>query len=97
MISKQNLQISLSLLALCLTPTLSGCATSSDVPTARSLPAAPAWAAPIGVQEPKAGEHVLVVAARERSGRLRANSTISSFRGWYDSVRENYAKPEGKP
>lgn len=49
------------------------------------------------MSEPKKGEQALVVAARERAGRQRANATITSFRNWYGSVRENYANPEVKP
>ena len=79
-------------LAACLTLTLSACATSADVSVIRpQLPAPPDWAKAVSATEPKTGEDALVVAARERGGRIRANAVITNFHGWYESVRAGYA------
>ena len=79
-------------LAICLTLMLSGCARSVDPVVIRpQLPAPPDWAKAVSVTEPKTGEDALVVAARERGGRIRANAVITNFHGWYESVRAGYA------
>jgi len=44
----------------------------------------------VHVAEPRTGEPVLAVAAREREGRKRANATINSMVGWYNGVRRSY-------
>jgi len=75
----------------CLAMASAGCSTSSrKEPLARSLPAEPAFAREVGVPDPRVGEDVLVVAARERAGRLQANAVIRRFRGWYGEVRRGY-------
>ncbi|HWL06711.1 MAG TPA: hypothetical protein VNQ99_17545 [Xanthobacteraceae bacterium] len=50
----------------------------------------PPFAREVAVQDPRVGEDVLVVAARERAGRLQANAVIRRFRGWYGDVRRSY-------
>lgn len=84
------------MLAACLTLMLSGCAKSADVSVIRpNLPPPPDWAKAVSVTEPKADEDALVVAARERGGRIRANAVITNFHGWYENVRAGYAgEPE---
>jgi hypothetical protein len=72
--------------------TLSGCATSGEPPIARVLPNPPAFAQPVTVAQPKKGEPLVAIAARERAGRLAANGRIKSFVEWYEGVRADYAK-----
>ncbi|GEC15888.1 hypothetical protein NWI01_17800 [Nitrobacter winogradskyi] len=69
---------------------LGGCASRGIEPLARNLPATPAFAKTVSVPDPKAGESAIAVAARERAGRKRANTTILNFRKWYGGVREAY-------
>lgn len=75
-----------------LTATLTGCGPSGETPTARVLPAKPDFAQPVSVPEPKKGEPLVAIAARERAGRLAANGRLSAFGKWYESVREDYAR-----
>ena len=56
----------------------------------RDLPAAPAYLAPVAVPEPKAGEHALTVVARERAGRLKANTIIRNARTQWERLRAAY-------
>ena len=56
----------------------------------RDLPAAPAYLQPVAVLEPKTGENALSVAARERAGRLKANTIIRNARRQWDSLRATY-------
>ena len=56
----------------------------------RDLPAAPAYLRPVAVPEPKAGENALSVAARERAGRLKANTVIRSARAQWEKLRAAY-------
>ncbi|MDB5597360.1 MAG: hypothetical protein JWM36_4321 [Hyphomicrobiales bacterium] len=49
----------------------------------RQLPPPPAFAKSVEVQEPRVGEYLLVIAARERAGRQLANARIDAFSGWY--------------
>lgn len=58
----------------------------------RDLPAAPAYLAPVAVTEPKAGESAVMVAARERAGRLKANHIIRNARAQWDKLRAAYKK-----
>ena len=76
--------------ALSLNLIVSGCASVGREPIARNLPAAPAFAQPVSVQEPKVGEPQLAIAARERSARKQNAAIITRFRGWYGSVRQSY-------
>lgn len=74
---------------------LSACATSADRIVIRpQLPPPPDWAKAVSVSEPKTGEDSLIVAARERGGRVHANRIIVNFHGWYETVRADY---EGNP
>ncbi len=76
---------------------LAACAGSGsgikDVIT-RDLPAAPAYLAPVAVLEPKAGENALTVAARERAGRLKANTIIRNARRQWEDLRAAYKAPK---
>jgi hypothetical protein len=56
----------------------------------RDLPAAPAYLAPVAVADPKAGENVVAVAARERAGRLKANTIIRNARSQWEQLRKTY-------
>lgn len=71
---------------------VAGCSTSGSAPAARQLPAAPDFAKPVTVPDPKVGEPALTIAGRERAGRLQANRIITEFRDWYAGVRAGYAK-----
>lgn len=53
------------------------------------LPPAPAYAQPVHVPDPKAGESAIAVALRERQGRKRANAIIRNMVGWYGGVRND--------
>jgi hypothetical protein len=72
--------------------TLGGCGSSQPArePLTRQLPAEPAFARPVAVPDPRAGESAILVAQRERHGRKRANAIIDRFRGWYGGVRRSY-------
>lgn len=69
---------------------LTGCGASGEVPISRDLPQAPAFAKPVSVKEPEAGEPALAVAARERAGRMQANRVITALLNWYAGVRRSY-------
>ena len=73
---------------------LAGCAGSASVReiVRRDLPAAPAYLNPVLVPEPKAGERTLAVAARERAGRLKANTIIRSARAQWERLRQTYRR-----
>lgn len=47
---------------------------------------------PVAVAEPKQGDALLTIAARERAGRIEANRIIAGQRGWYAGVQRDYAK-----
>lgn len=81
--------------AVCLSVMLSGCVTSDNPPLQRNLPAAPSYVRPVSVSDPKAGDDALVVAARERAGRIQANCVITSFKSWYEGVRTSYSGGKG--
>jgi hypothetical protein len=74
---------------------LAGCAGSGSglkEVVRRDLPAPPAYLAPVLVPDPKAGENVVTIAARERAGRLKANGIITNARKQWDKLRETYAR-----
>ena len=75
-----------------ITATLTACGPSGEPPTARVLPAQPSFAKPVIVAQPKKGEPLVAIAARERAGRIAANARITSFSEWYEGVRADYAK-----
>jgi hypothetical protein len=58
----------------------------------RDLPAPPAYLQPVAVADPKAGEPILGVAARERAGRLKANSIIVGTRSAWAKMRKTYQR-----
>ena len=74
---------------------LAGCAGSGsqlrDV-VSRDLPVAPAYLQPVAMPEPRAGENAVAVAARERAGRLKANTIIRNARAQWEKLRRTYAK-----
>jgi len=71
---------------------LTACAGSASVReiVRRDLPAAPGYLNPVAVPDPKAGEDMLAVAARERAGRLKANTIIRNARAQWDKLRKTY-------
>lgn len=77
-------------LALSLTATLGACATSGNAVVERHLPPLPSYATPVKVQDPKAGDDPIAVAARERAGRVQANKRIDAVGAWYEDVRARY-------
>lgn len=56
----------------------------------RDLPAPPAYLHPVAVQEPRATDDAIAVAARERAGRLKANTIISNARDQWEKLRAAY-------
>ena len=75
---------------------LAGCAGSGsqlrDV-VRRDLPAAPAYlAAGRGARAEGRRERAVAVAARERAGRLKANTIIRNARAQWEKLRRVYAK-----
>lgn len=56
----------------------------------RDLPAAPAYLHPVAVPDPKPGENAVTVAARERAGRLKANTIIRNARVQWERLRAAY-------
>lgn len=56
----------------------------------RDIPAAPAYLQPVVVLEPRVGENAVAVAARERAGRLKANSIIRNARAQWEKLRAVY-------
>ena len=74
---------------------LTGCAGSGSnlrEVISRELPPAPAYLQPVTVPEPRKGENAIGVAARERAGRLKANSIITSARAQWERLRAEYKK-----
>jgi hypothetical protein len=71
---------------------LGGCMGAGQKVLVRNLPPAPAYAQPVLVADPRVGDDALVVAARERLGRVQANCVITHFRDWYARVRQAYAE-----
>ena len=74
---------------------LAGCAGSGSQlreVVSRDLPVAPAYLQPVAMPEPRAGESAVAVAARERAGRLKANTIIRNARAQWEKLRKAYAK-----
>lgn len=81
------------MLALLMSLPLAGCGpSSSPKPTARALPELPAFAQPVDVPEPRKGQSLAAIAARERAGRVAANGRIIGLRSWYGDVKQDYAR-----
>lgn len=72
---------------------LAACVSSGSAPARRDLPPVPGFIKPVVVSEPREGEPAVLVAARERAGRVAANRVITAFRDWYAGVRADYAEP----
>jgi hypothetical protein len=71
---------------------LAGCATFGEPPIARALPPPPSFAEPVNVAQPRKGEPLIAIAARERAGRIAANGRLVGLRAWYEGVRTEYGK-----
>jgi hypothetical protein len=72
---------------------VAGCSTSAErQPLARQLPPPPAFAEPVVVADPRTGESAVAVAARERAGRVAANSRLRAFVVWYEGVKKDFAR-----
>lgn len=67
---------------------LAGCVTSGKPPLQREFPRPPGWMQPVKVQDPKAGEPLLEIAARERAGRLENASIIVRARKLWEGARD---------
>ena len=78
------------MLVLLTAATLSGCSASSERIEV-ILPPAPDYAAPVNVRDPRKGETLVGIAARERAGRIAANARLVAFREWYESLQRGYA------
>ena len=71
---------------------LCGCLTVNGLtPIDRTLPTTPAFIKAAIVPEPRADEPLVVIAARERSGRLRNEAVIGQTRDWYADLRTSFA------
>lgn len=75
-----------------LTTTLVGCAQSIKPEVERELPPFPEFARPVKVAEPKSGEALLSIAARERAGRIANAKRINAVGVWYECLRLVYAQ-----
>jgi hypothetical protein len=80
-----------------MTPLLASCALSGSGSSvreivSRELPPAPAYMQPVAVPEPKEGEQLLPIAARERAGRLKANTIIRKATAQWEKLRAEYRK-----
>jgi len=69
---------------------LAGCSTSGSALN-RELPGLPSYVRRVDTPDPRAGESALIVAARERAAKARANCIIESTSEWYGRVRASYA------
>lgn len=58
----------------------------------RDIPGPPSYLSPVIVPEPKAGEDVLVIAGRERAGRLKANRIILGARSQWKAMQQTYRR-----
>lgn len=68
-----------------------GCSTSPPAePLVRVLPEIPGFAQPVLLPLPRLGDDTLLIAARERAGRAKANQTITCFVEWYRAVKDTY-------
>jgi hypothetical protein len=70
----------------------SGAKVNTAVPTL-SLPDPPAYLRPVAVADPKLGDDPLLVAARERQGRLQCNARVNSGVSDWKAMQSFYAKP----
>ena len=82
------------LAAICLTMTLSACATSNDPSMRPSLPLPPAtFGLPVLVPQLVKGQDVRVLAARERAGLLNANQRLLNDKAFQIDVWTRFSKP----
>ena len=51
------------------------------------LPLPPDFATPVVVAEPREGEALLLIAARERSARIANEERLIAFEQWYENLR----------
>lgn len=78
-----------------MTLSLASCASSGsgsavrDI-VSRDLPPAPAYLQPVTVPDPKAGEDLVLIAGRERAGRLKANRIIVNTKTQWEKLRKDY-------
>lgn len=88
---RRRVFVRLALIGLTM-PMLAACAgPPARAPLERQLPPVPSFARAVAVPEPKRGEYLLVIAKRERDGRLEANARIIAFREWYGDLVRAYA------
>jgi hypothetical protein len=73
--------------------TSAGCSTfASPSVSPVALPPLPTCAQPVEVAAPAVGEPLLLIAARERAGRLEANRNVACVWSWYQALREGFAE-----
>jgi hypothetical protein len=70
----------------------SGSKVNTAVPTI-SLPDPPAYLRPVGVAQPQLGDDPLLVAARERAGRLQCNARINTAVADWKAMQAFYSSP----
>lgn len=82
------------MLLVSVSPILSACWTSGSAQavTPRTVPGAPGWLAPVQVRDPQLGEDPLLVAARERAGRIQANRIISWAAKEWNQVASEFSQ-----
>ncbi len=68
---------------------------NTAVPTI-SLPDPPAVLRPVEVKQPQLGDDPLIIAARERQGRLQANARINAGVAAWKEMQSFYAAPVKK-
>lgn len=72
---------------------IAGCASSTAVrpETTTAIPPAPAYLQPVEVARPRKGENALLVAVREKAGRVKANTIIGAARRDWECMRAGLA------
>lgn len=79
-------------LVLLVVPMLVSCSPSDRAVGGRSIPGPPSFLTPVGVATPSLGEDAVVVAGRERAGRVEANRRITAGRDAWVNMQAQYAK-----
>lgn len=66
-------------------------ASNSAAVIPRNMPGVPAYMKPVYVADPKIGEDPLIIAARERAGRIQANRIIVRGGKEWSAVQKEFA------
>lgn len=75
-------------LLLLLTPAIFGCASGSVKDPGFTLPAAPAYMAPVEWKKFKKGTNAKIIAAQRYAELQQANSRLVKSKRWYGQVRK---------